>query len=268
MGWCMLRPRPQLAAKTRATGAVHVRLACTYCKGEGARSELAFCGACLAPHHRDCFAEHGRCSVQGCAGEAVIEPRRPEDRPVPATRGRAHGANQVQCCLVGLGMLVVLGVFVFAALLLPLRLEGQRGESDLQQDLSELRYENDAHVRYEAELERKVNELSQTLQTQEWLASHRVTPREDGAPQGMASPGERWRLAAPTVKFWGTLYTQAGPYALIDGVLFPVGSELARPDGSVWTVEKVRVNAVTFSGGSGYGPHTLVAGVTTNLGSQ
>jgi len=49
-------------------------LACTYCHAEAARDELAFCAGCLAPHHRECFAEHGRCSVQGCAGRGLVQP--------------------------------------------------------------------------------------------------------------------------------------------------------------------------------------------------
>jgi tetratricopeptide (TPR) repeat protein len=66
---------------------VEVRLACAYCHGRLIRQEASYCAGCLAPHHADCFAEHGRCSAPGCGETATV---RASERPlVPTPRRRA-----------------------------------------------------------------------------------------------------------------------------------------------------------------------------------
>jgi outer membrane protein assembly factor BamB len=52
---------------------VKVSLNCSFCKGELSRGEASFCAACLAPHHADCFEEHGRCAAPGCGEQRVIQ---------------------------------------------------------------------------------------------------------------------------------------------------------------------------------------------------
>lgn len=52
--------------------AARVSLACSYCHAPMLRGEAVFCAACLAPHHDDCFRDHGRCSAPGCGERAVV----------------------------------------------------------------------------------------------------------------------------------------------------------------------------------------------------
>ncbi len=65
-------------------GEVDVRLACAFCHDKMTRLTMVLCAACLTPHHGDCFATHGTCSLLGCEetetlspGERVATPRRP-----------------------------------------------------------------------------------------------------------------------------------------------------------------------------------------------
>ena len=51
-----------------------IALSCSYCRGGLTRSAGVYCASCLAPHHPECFAEHGRCSVMGCAESRVVRP--------------------------------------------------------------------------------------------------------------------------------------------------------------------------------------------------
>ncbi|MGE0711985.1 MAG: zf-HC2 domain-containing protein [Planctomycetota bacterium] len=57
-----------------------ISVACSYCRGAMTRVMAVYCASCLAPHHRECFAEHGRCSVMGCGETKVV---RPADLPAP-----------------------------------------------------------------------------------------------------------------------------------------------------------------------------------------
>lgn len=63
-----------------------VRVLCTFCKDELGGQPI-YCADCLAPYHDDCFAEHGRCAIQGCEGREVV---RRSAAPVllPPQRGR------------------------------------------------------------------------------------------------------------------------------------------------------------------------------------
>jgi hypothetical protein len=50
--------------------------ACPYCRAPlGAEDESIICDACATPHHADCYAENGGCTVFGCAKAPVDEPR-------------------------------------------------------------------------------------------------------------------------------------------------------------------------------------------------
>ncbi len=55
--------------------AITVLRSCIYCHGVLARSEVVYCSACLAQHHADCFAEHGRCGAPGCGETRVLQPK-------------------------------------------------------------------------------------------------------------------------------------------------------------------------------------------------
>jgi hypothetical protein len=52
-----------------------VALACTYCKDQLVREKAVFCARCLAPHHEECFLEHGRCS--SCREKRFVSPSAP-----------------------------------------------------------------------------------------------------------------------------------------------------------------------------------------------
>ncbi len=49
-----------------------VRLNCTYCHDGLTRGDVAYCGDCLAPHHRDCFEQDANCSAPGCVGNRFV----------------------------------------------------------------------------------------------------------------------------------------------------------------------------------------------------
>ncbi|MBX3468099.1 MAG: hypothetical protein KF878_14600 [Planctomycetes bacterium] len=66
-----------------ADPALALRLLCTYCRGALERPDAAYCAGCLAPHHADCFAEHGRCAAPGCHGLEVVR-----TAPPPPARPR------------------------------------------------------------------------------------------------------------------------------------------------------------------------------------
>jgi len=50
--------------------------ACPYCRAPlEAEDESIICEACATPHHADCYAENGGCTVFGCSKAPVDEPR-------------------------------------------------------------------------------------------------------------------------------------------------------------------------------------------------
>ena len=50
--------------------------ACPYCRsGFEPEDEVVVCDACATPHHADCFAENGGCTVFGCSKAPVDEPK-------------------------------------------------------------------------------------------------------------------------------------------------------------------------------------------------
>jgi TM2 domain-containing membrane protein YozV len=53
-----------------------VSTACPYCRAELEPEEpVTICAACATPHHADCFAENGGCTVFGCADAPKDEPK-------------------------------------------------------------------------------------------------------------------------------------------------------------------------------------------------
>ncbi len=49
---------------------------CPYCRSPIAlEDESAFCEVCATPHHADCYAENGGCTVFGCTNAPVDEPK-------------------------------------------------------------------------------------------------------------------------------------------------------------------------------------------------
>lgn len=50
---------------------------CPYCRGTIEQDELQtlLCPACGTPHHADCFAENGGCTVFGCGAAPAAEPK-------------------------------------------------------------------------------------------------------------------------------------------------------------------------------------------------
>lgn len=74
-GWERVRAgldRARVAAT--ANESIFVRVHCSYCHGRLERDAAVFCASCLTPCHRECFAEHGRCTVQGCGERRAVEP--------------------------------------------------------------------------------------------------------------------------------------------------------------------------------------------------
>src|ERR1700722_55143 len=53
-----------------------VSLSCSFCHDSLAREQAVFCTGCLAPHHRECFAEYGKCATLGCGAEGFVAPGR------------------------------------------------------------------------------------------------------------------------------------------------------------------------------------------------
>lgn len=66
--------------------ALRVVLGCTFCHDELARAQAIYCASCLAPHHRECFQEHGRCAAPGCEAPSFVEARGAAARPTPSRR--------------------------------------------------------------------------------------------------------------------------------------------------------------------------------------
>lgn len=85
-GWERVRLRlDDDAAAAAPAEPVAVKVRCTYCKDDLAKGAKACCATCLAPHHADCFAEHGRCAAPGCAETRILAaaPSRQPTRRLP-----------------------------------------------------------------------------------------------------------------------------------------------------------------------------------------
>lgn len=62
-----------------------VRMRCSYCHDDVDREDRRFCGECLAPHHGECWDEHGACSASGCGEVEWVESR---ERSTPRKKKR------------------------------------------------------------------------------------------------------------------------------------------------------------------------------------
>jgi len=71
--------------KTRASKSRAVRLRCSYCHDDVTREDRRFCAECMAPHHGECWDEHGVCSASGCGEVEWIESR---ERSTPRKKRR------------------------------------------------------------------------------------------------------------------------------------------------------------------------------------
>lgn len=92
----------------RGRQGLRVTVGCSYCHGALAREDAVYCAACLAPHHSDCFGEHGKCSAAGCGETRYVESRVSS----PAGPRRAPGKGRG---LLFLGAGLLLGVGTTAA---------------------------------------------------------------------------------------------------------------------------------------------------------
>lgn len=107
---------------------------CSYCHDGLVRSEAGYCASCLAPHHADCFLEHGRCSVAGCEETSLVRARdAAELSPLPLSRGALQKAGWAALALL-------VGVVGVAALALEL---GAWEERQAAQRAAELGRERD-----------------------------------------------------------------------------------------------------------------------------
>jgi hypothetical protein len=85
-----------------------IALACTYCHDHATRDEVLFCASCLAPHHRECFETHGRCTLPGCGETRTV---RPADAPqAPARRSRRWLAFPLLAGALGAGGIAALAL--------------------------------------------------------------------------------------------------------------------------------------------------------------
>mgnify|MGYP001241435653 CR=1 FL=1 len=103
---------PELAARVAALPpaaspvALRVHLRCTWCH-DRLESLAVHCAGCLAPHHEECFREHGRCAAPGCAERRLLRPETPSAR-APRRRPRWARPGRLQVSVVvGLGLAVL-----------------------------------------------------------------------------------------------------------------------------------------------------------------
>ena len=87
---------------------ISIALACSYCHDVLARAEAAYCASCLAPHHGECFSEHGRCAAPGCGETHWVRAQ----APGPAGK-RPAGLAERLALVLGLGALAGAAVAAF-----------------------------------------------------------------------------------------------------------------------------------------------------------
>lgn len=117
--WDKLRARIERDQAAPAKGdELRVVLDCSFCHAGLAKREAVYCASCLAPHHQDCFSEHGRCSAPGCGETQTVKPRSLEPaEPVRPAARRNFGA------VVGVFLVGMAGLAGFTIEL------GMRGQS-------------------------------------------------------------------------------------------------------------------------------------------
>jgi hypothetical protein len=85
-----------------------ISVSCAYCHDGLDREHAVFCGSCLAPHHDDCFATHGRCSAAGCDHTQVVRAGAPA--PAQSPRRRRPPLWPLLAAAVGLGTAAAWGL--------------------------------------------------------------------------------------------------------------------------------------------------------------
>lgn len=117
---------------------VRLHLTCIYCHAAADREEALFCASCLAPHHEECFATHGRCSAPGCDETHGVRPTEPTLPPPPAPLPTRRLALPWALSLVCAGVAAVALVeFLPSRLISPLDGAGQQLWTSLALDLEE-----------------------------------------------------------------------------------------------------------------------------------
>ncbi len=99
------KPAPQSAAD------MAIALSCPFCHDTLSRAEAVYCASCLAPHHGDCWRQHGRCSAFGCEETQTVRPKGAPEIALPPRKrssGLRYGAPVL--LLVGLGGVAALTV--------------------------------------------------------------------------------------------------------------------------------------------------------------
>lgn len=76
--------------RTRERARVRASVLCVYCHDDLSLEERRFCASCLAPHHAECWIEHGLCSAPGCGQVRVLRPELPEREAPRTPEGRAR----------------------------------------------------------------------------------------------------------------------------------------------------------------------------------
>lgn len=92
-------PGPERVPAPLLADRVHLR--CTWCRDRLLRAEGVFCAECLAPHHSECRAAHGRCAAPGCGSAHLLEPAERTRRNRRALRIAAGLALGVVAALSG-----------------------------------------------------------------------------------------------------------------------------------------------------------------------
>lgn len=106
---------PSTPVEVREVAGISLR--CAYCHAALARDEAAFCAACLAPHHEECWVEHGRCTAPGCAETRVVRPREGAQRP--STNKYRATRRWSRLLVVTAGLAGVVGVMTLRAFFAP-----------------------------------------------------------------------------------------------------------------------------------------------------
>lgn len=97
MAWGVRRPAKGREDAFRSKGAASLMtfLVCPYCRCpvEEPERELIVCAGCGTPHHSDCYAENGGCTVFGCSAAPEEEPKLSMSVADLTTPGFARGVQ-------------------------------------------------------------------------------------------------------------------------------------------------------------------------------
>jgi hypothetical protein len=121
------------SARDSRLGQVQLRVtvSCSFCHDGLSRQEAVFCSGCLAPHHEECFLEHGRCSAAGCGETEIVRPSRPVET-APGALPAAARSSRLRW--LALPLALVLGVGVAA--LMDDSSEHDQARRQLEEDLA------------------------------------------------------------------------------------------------------------------------------------